>query len=127
MADNLTDVAENGLLSHLFGVASFSITTPIKLALVTENGSDSAAGTEVTGGGYARQDVTFSVPASGSTANSAVINFPDMPAVTVVGIELYDSAGTPKRLVAAPLAAPKSLAAGDTLQFAISQITVSLS
>lgn len=127
MADNLTDLAENGLLDHLVGTASFTVTTPIKLALVTANGTDASAGTEVVGGSYARQTITFGSAAAGSISNNSVISFTNMPAATVVGVEIYDSTGTPKRLAYGALAANKTVSAGDTLQFAISSVTLSLS
>lgn len=126
MAGNLTDTIENQLLDALVGTASYSVTTPIKLALVTANGSDSSAGTEVTGGSYARQTIAFGSASSGQIANSSVINFTGMPTCTVVGIELYDSAGTPKRLAYGALAASKSVTSGDTVQFAASSVTFSL-
>ena len=126
MADNLPDTIENQLLDALVGTASYSVTTPIKLALMTASGSDSAAGTDVTGGSYARQTISFGSAASGQIANSATINFTSMPAATVVGIEIYDSAGTPKRLAYGTLTASKTTASGDTLQFAASAITLSL-
>jgi len=127
MADNLPDQIENQLLDALVGAASYTVTTPIKLALVTANGSDSAAGTEVTGGSYARQTIAWTAASSGEIHNSAVINFTDMPAATVVGIEVYDSAGTPKRLAYGALTSSKTTASGDTLQFAISSISLTLS
>ena len=126
MADNLPDTIENQLLDALVGTTSYTVTTPIKLALMTANGTDSAAGTEVTGGSYARQTIAWSAAASGSINNSAIINFTGMPAATVVGIEVYDSAGTPKRLAYGALTANKTVASGDTVQFAISSITLSL-
>lgn len=126
MADNLPDIIENQLLDALVGTASYSVTTPIKLALMTANGTDSAAGTEVTGGSYARQTIAWTAASSGSIANSATINFTGMPACTVVGIEVYDTAGTPKRLAYGPLTANKTVAAGDTIQFGAGNITLSL-
>lgn len=126
MADNLPDTIENQLLDALVGTASYSVTTPIKLALMTSNGTDSAAGTEVSGGSYARQTIAFGSAASGQIANSSTINFTAMPTATVVGIEIYDSAGTPKRLAYGSLTASKTLASGDTLQFGSSSITLSL-
>lgn len=127
MADNLPDQIENQLLDALVGAASYTVTTPIKLALVTANGSDSAAGTEVTGGSYARQTIAWTAASSGEIHNSAVINFTGMPAATVVGIEVYDSAGTPKRLAYGALTSSKTTASGDTLQFAASSISLTLS
>jgi len=127
MADNLSDAAENALLDHLFGTASYTIATPIKLALSTSDGTDSTAGTECTGGSYARQTIAFTSAASGSTGNTALITFTNMPACTVHGIEIYDSTGTPKRLAYGTLAADKTVTAGDTLSFAIGAITLALS
>jgi len=126
VADNLPDIIENQLLDALVGTAAYTVTGPIKLALVTANGNDASAGTEVTGGSYARQTITFGAAASGSISNSASISFTGMPAVTVVGIEIYDSAGSPKRLAYGALTASRTVTAGDTVQFASSAITLSL-
>ena len=126
MADNLPNTIENQLLDALVGTTAYSVTTPIKLALMTANGNDSTPGTEVTGGSYARETIAFDAASSGSISNNAVINFTGMPAATVVGIEIYDSAGTPKRLAYGPLTANKTTSSGDTLQFAASAITLSL-
>lgn len=127
MADNLTNTAENKMLDALVGTASYSANTPIKLALVTAAGSDSAAGTEVSGGSYARQTITFNSAASGSIDNASAVSFTNMPTCTVVGIELWDSAGTPVRLAYGSLTSNKSLTSGDTLEFAAGSITLSLS
>lgn len=127
MADNLTNTAENKMLDALVGTASYSADTPIKLALVTANGNDATAGTEVSGGSYARQTITFTSASSGSIGNAGVVSFTNMPTCTVVGIELWDSAGTPARLAYGSLTSNKSLTSGDTLEFAIGSITLSLS
>ncbi len=127
MADNLPDTIENQLLDALVGTSSYTVTTPVKLALMTANGSDSAPGTEVTGGSYARQTIAFDAAASGSISNNAAISFTGMPACTVVGIEIWDNAGSPKRLAYGPLTASRSVSAGDTVQFASSSVTLSLS
>lgn len=126
MADNLPDIIENQLLDALVGTTAYTVTGPIKLALVTANGDDATPGTEVTGGSYARQTITFSAASSGSISNSASISFAGMPAATVVGIEIYDSAGTPKRLAYGALTTSRVVTAGDTVQFASSAITLSL-
>lgn len=127
MADNLPDTIENQLLDALVGTDTYSVTTPIKLALMTANGSDSAAGTEVTGGSYARQTIAFDAASGGSIDNNAAISFTGMPSCTVVGIEIYDSAGSAKRLAYGPLTASRTVTSGDTVQFASGAITLSLS
>lgn len=127
MADNLTDTMENALLDALVGTAGYTATTPMKLALVTSNGTDSAAGTEVAGGSYARATITFNAASGGTIDNSATISFTNMPASTVTGIEVWDSAGTPVRLFYGALSASKTVSSGDTLEFAAGSITLSLS
>ena len=126
MADNLPDIIENQLLDALVGTSTYSITGATKLRLMTANGNDASAGTEVTGGSYVAQTIEFDAAASGSISNSASISFTGMPAVTVVGIEIYDSAGSPKRLAYGALTASRTVTAGDTVQFASSAITLSL-
>lgn len=127
MADNLPNTIENALLDALVGTASFTVTTPIKLALVTTAGSDTTAGTEVTGGSYGRITIAWSAASAGQIANTAELNFTGMPSCTVVGVEVYDSNATPKRLAYGTLAASKTVTAGDTLQFAASTVTLSMS
>lgn len=126
MADNLPDIIENQLLDALVGTAAYSITGPVKLALVTTNGDDATPGTQVSGGSYARQTITFTTATGGEIENNTAISFTGMPAVTVVGIEFYDSAGSPKRLAYGALTTSRAVTAGDTVQFASGAITLSL-
>jgi hypothetical protein len=119
-------VEANGLLaSSVAGTAYTAPTTPIKLALVTVIGTNAAAGTEVTGGSYARQTIAWGSASAGSIANSGVITFSAMPAVTVVGIDIWDSAGTPIRRWWGTIT-NKTLGSGDTLSFAIGSITIGI-
>lgn len=124
MADNLTDVVANELLDALVGNAAYSVSTPIKLSLVTASGNDASPGVEVVGGGYSRQAIAFGPSSGGSIGNSGTIQFGNMPTTTVVGIELYDSAG--KRIAYGPLTASKALTDGDTLQFSAASVTLTL-
>lgn len=120
-------VESNGLLaSSVAGTAYTAPTTPIKIALVTVIGTNAAAGTEVTGGSYARQTATWGTASAGSIATNAILTFATMPACTVVGIDIWDSAGTPIRRWWGTLGASKTLGAGDTLSFASGAITVGL-
>lgn len=123
----MTNTAENKALDFLMGLAPADPTTPMKVALVTANGSDTAAGTEVTGGSYARQTLTVGAAASGATSNSADITFAGMPACTVVGVEIWDSAGSPVRLWYGALAASRTVAAGDDLRLLAGELDIALS
>ncbi|MEW2463125.1 hypothetical protein AB0872_20775 [Microbacterium sp. NPDC047426] len=127
MADNLSNTAENLALDWILGVGTPTRpTTPLKVALVTANGSDTAAGTEVTGGSYARQNLAVAAAVGGATSNSADLVFTGMPAATVVGVEIWDSAGTPVRLWYGPLTASRTVSAGDELVLTAGSLTLSL-
>lgn len=127
MADNLSNTAENLSLDWILGVGTPTRpTTPLTVALVTANGTDTAAGTEVTGGSYARQDLAVAAAVGGATSNSADLVFTGMPAATVVGVEIWDSAGTPVRLWYGPLTASRTVSAGDELVLSAGQLTLSL-
>jgi hypothetical protein len=127
IADNLTNTAENRCLDFINGLTATAPTAPLKVALVTANGDDATAGTEVTGGGYARQSLTVAAAVNGATSNSADLVWTNMPAVTVVGVEIWDSAGTPVRLWYGPLSASRTVAAGDELRLVAGALTLSLS
>lgn len=115
----------NNLLDASLGTATIVATVgPMKCRLMTANGSTTAAGTEVTGGSYVSQTVTFAAAATLSAASNIALNYTVMPATTVVGVELWDSAGTPLRKHWGALAANKTTNAGDTFTIASGSLTV---
>lgn len=127
MANNIVQAEANRLLDASFGTASYTAPTgAMKVALLTANGSNTSAGTEVSGGSYARQTITMASASAGSAANSNVITYTAMPAATVTGIDIYDSNGTPRRAWQGALTASKTTGAGDTLSFAASSISASI-
>lgn len=128
MADNLTDTAESLTLNWINGVGSPTRpTTPLKCRLMTANGSDSSAGTEVVGGSYTPQSVTVGSSSSGSTVtNSGDLVFTSMPSCTVVGVEIWDSAGSPVRLWWGPLAANQVVNSGGTFTISAGQLSLAM-
>ena len=130
MADNLPNTVEDALLDLLLRGTSYTVTAPVKARLMTANGSDSSNGTELgTSQGYTAlgQTITFGSAASGgSIANTAACTWTNMPASTIVGLELWSSDGTPKRLWYGALAASKSPASGDTFDFAIGAVVCTI-
>jgi hypothetical protein len=124
----IVQVEENNLINGWLGIAAYTaVTGGMKLALATVTGTSTTAGTEVAGGSYARAAIVFSAPSAGATSNNALISFTGMPATTVTGIDIYDSAGTPIRRAYAPLAASKTTGSGDTISFSSTAISASLS
>src|SRR4051812_14535109 len=98
---------------------------PRELSLHTSPAAATPVGTEVAGGSYARQTITWTgagTLVTGSTSNAAIINFTVMPVATTTDVNIFDSTGTPRRLWWGALTAPKTTAAGDTLSFAIAAV-----
>jgi|SRR6185369_9228903 hypothetical protein len=130
MADNLTDAAENLALNFLFNNQTATRPTlPLKLKLMTANGSDSSAGTELgTSGGYTAggSTVVFAAAASGAVATNADVSWTNMPAATIVGVEIWDTAGSPVRLAYGALSASKTTNSGDTFTITSGQLTMTL-
>jgi hypothetical protein len=125
----LTDAAAERTLNWMTGQPAVAPVTPLRIALLTTLGDDITSGVEVTGANYQRQNF-FPTPAgtdgSGNTTvkNSTLIRFNNMPAVTVVGFAIYDSANPAFRWVYAPLSAPRSFSLGDPAEFAIGDLVI---
>jgi hypothetical protein len=127
VANNVVQAEANRLLDASFATTAYSAPTgPMKLHLMTANGSATATGTEVTGGSYAAQTITMGAAAAGAAANNSTISFTSMPVATVTGVDITDAAGTRRQWWGA-LSTTKTLAAGDTLSFAASSISASIS
>jgi len=134
MSANVIQVEANKLLdAAISGTAYTTHPTPINLRLMTANGSNTSAGTEVTNSGgstYAAQDTTtvnkWASASAGSKATNGAITFTNMPAVTTTGIELWDSTGTPLRTWWGDLTVHKTTGLGDTLTFPSGSIVATL-
>jgi len=122
------DTAEaNRLLDAAFSVADYAgATTGNKLRLATSAPTDAAAGTEVTGGSYARQTLAMSAAAARSTSNSGTVAFTLMPVATVTHVDIYNFGDTVRKAWGA-LTTPRTTASGDTLSFAPGSIVASFS
>jgi hypothetical protein len=106
-------------------------TTGIHIRLMTANGSVSANGTELgTSGGYTAgtgtATVTWAAASAASAASNQAYTVTNMPATTIVGVELWDSNGTPKRQAWGALSASKTTNSGDTFSIASGSITLAL-
>lgn len=127
-ANNILDAS----LGNSNVAQSFTASTMnIKCRFMTANGSGTAAGTELaTGSGYTSgtgaPTASFAAAASGSKASNADVTVTNMPAATIVGIELWDSAGTPIRKWYGALSASKTTNAGDTFTIASGSLTAAL-
>lgn len=117
---SLTNVTEGRVLNWLTGNSTTAPTLPLMVRLMTANGNDTSNGIEVVGGSYTPQSATFgSAPSGGPASNTNLIRFDNMPAVTLTGFEIWDSAGTPVRWHWAAFSSPVVVAAGEPVEFAI--------
>ena len=75
---SFSDYLEDKLLNHVFAGASYTAPTTIYVGLHTTANTDAAAGTELSGNGYARQTVAFTVSGTNPTEadNDSAIEFP---------------------------------------------------
>ena len=124
---SFSDTFETHVLNYVFTATSLTRPTAWYLALFTANPGDGDSGTEVSGGGYARQSVTFTT--SGDTAsNSAAIEFPTATAnygtVSYVGVYTASSGGD---LIAhAALTSSKSIETGDVFRVPAGDLDITL-
>ena len=122
----LSDYAENALFSHLLRNVSLTSPTTVYLALYTASPTDADSGTEVTGGSYARQAITFGAPSNGVGTNSALITFPTASAswgvVTHFGIRDNNSGGN--LLIWGALTNQKTVDIDDTVKVNIGDLSV---
>ncbi len=123
---SMSDFLENKVIDHLLRNQAYTPPTTVYVALYTTmpNKETGASGVEVTGGSYARQAVTLSAGSGGSSANTAALSYSNMPAATVLGVGLFDALTGGNMLMSDVLTTNKTVAAGDTLSFATSSLTV---
>lgn len=124
----LSDWSEVALLDWLMGGATPTRPTNRYLALFTAAPSDSGGGTEMSGGGYARQAVTCGAASGGTCSNSNAPSFTisgvNPAAFTHIGI--FDASSGGNLLWHGPLAASKDLDDGDTINFAVGELDFTL-
>lgn len=141
-AGALSDYLENKLTDYVFRGQAYTAPTTIYVALFTSACSDSAIGTEVTGGSYARPGLaasmanwagtqsagstTASSGTGGTTSNNVAINFATPSAgwglVTYIG--LMDAVTGGNLLVCTQLSlGGKTINNGDTVSFPAASLT----
>jgi len=124
---SLTNTYETTTLTWLFTGDSATRPTSWYIGLFTTDPGETGAGTEVSGGSYARTAVTMSV--SGNTAtNSAAVEFSAATAswgtITHIGVMDASSGGT--MIVHAALDASKAIASGDVFRIPAGDLDITL-
>lgn len=126
----LSDYSEKLLLDWLVTTGAATRPTAWYLALYTAAPSDSGGGTEVSTGGYARKSVTFSAASTpgGTTSNSNTVSFTASGANygTVTHVGIFDALTTGNLLWHGAMTASKVVNDGDTLEFSIGNIDLTI-
>lgn len=96
------------------------------IALFTASPNAGGGGTEVTGGSYARQSITFGAIASGSMSSSNTITFTGLPSATITHYAIFDAVSSGDMKGYGALSSTATVTSGDQMQFSAGTITVSL-
>ena len=121
-----TNYLEDALLNHVLRNVPYTPAATIYLGLYTVAPGEPGGGTEVTGGSYTRQPVTFSAPAGGSVSNTTDVIFPMATAGwgTVVAFALHDAPTGGNMLYFANMTASRDILPNDQLRFPAGQLLV---
>ena len=124
---SFSNTFEERVLTWVFTNSSATRPTAWFVALYTGAPNDAGGGTEVSGGAYARQAVTFSV--SGDTAtNTGAIEYPTATAGygTVTHVGIFDASTGGNLIAYAALTASKNIDTGDVLRLPAGDLDVTL-
>jgi hypothetical protein len=124
----MSNYLENALVNATLRNTSYTSPSTVYLALYTSDPTDADSGSEVSGGSYARQSITFGAPSNGVTTNSAAIEFPQATGSwgTITHVGIRDALTTGNLLYHTPLDVSKTIASGDIFKIAIGSLSVTL-
>jgi hypothetical protein len=126
----LSDYSEKLLLDWLMTSGSATRPTAWYVALYTAAPSDSGGGTEVSGNGYVRKAVAFDAASTpgGTTSNTGAVSFTASGGVwgTITHIGIFDAETSGNLLWHGSLTASKAVGDGDTIEFAIGNIDLTV-
>ena len=126
---SLTNSFETSVLTWLLTAISPSPVRPTAwyLGLFTAAPGEAGGGTELSGSGYARQSITFTV--SGNNAsNNAAIEFPTASGSwgTITHVAVFDASTSGNMIAYASLTASKTIDTGDVLRVPAGDLDITL-
>ena len=126
---SLTNSFETSVLTWLLtnGPPSPARPTAWYLGLFTAAPGEAGGGTELSGSGYARQSITFTV--SGNNAsNNAAIEFPTASGSwgTITHVAVFDASTSGNMIAYASLTASKTIDTGDVLRVPTGDLDITL-
>lgn len=124
----LSDYLENLLLDWSMTAGAATRPTAWYLALYTAAPTDAGGGTEVSTGGYARQTIAFGAAAAGTTSNTGTVTFTASGASwgSITHIGILDALTVGNLLWHGAMTTPRTIGDGDSLEFAIGAVDLTL-
>ena len=122
----MSDYLENEILDHILGTGAYTMPTTVYVGLSTGSFGDDNSGTELTGNNYSRVSATFSAAASGTTSNSAAIEFAAATGSwgTVSHFGIFDAASAGNLLIHGAFTASKAIESGDILKISAGDLDI---
>jgi|SRR6056297_2004226 len=115
----------NKLLDKLFNDTDFSQPTTLYLALHTADPSGTGAN-EVSGGDYARQEITFSNASSGAIVSNIDAKFDGLPEATLTHASIWDASSNGNIWWESALSSQTTVDSGDSYKIPAGAIDISL-
>ena len=124
----MSNYLENALINATLRATTFTSPATVYVGLYTADPTDAGTGTEVSGGSYARQSVTFGAPSNGVSTNSAAVEFPQCTSTwgTVSHIGILDASTSGNLYYHTALDSSKTIETGDVFKIAIGNLSVAL-
>jgi len=124
----MSNYLENALINATIRNTTYTSPSVVYAALFTSDPTDAGTGTEVSGGSYTREAITFGAPSNGASTNSAAVEFDQATGNwgTITHFGIYDASTSGNLLYHGALTASKTIDTGDVFKFAISNISVTL-
>jgi hypothetical protein len=124
----MSNYLENALINATLRATTFTSPATVYVGLYTADPTDAGTGTEVSGGSYARQSVTFGAPSNGVSTNSAAVEFPQCTSTwgTVSHIGILDASTSGNLYYHTALDSSKTIETGDVFKIAIGNLSVTL-
>jgi hypothetical protein len=115
----------DNLIEHALGVASFTMPTNVFLALFTTDPTINNTGTELSGGSYARQQLSLAAASNGRCASNTAETFSSLPACIITHWGIYDASTNGNLLYFGKFDIPIIRNAAEDLVIASGNIAVS--
>ena len=126
---SMSNYLEDALLESAFNNTAFTGAATLYVSLHTADPGETGATAELSGSGYSRQSCAFGSPSSGSVANTGAVAFTASGGDwgTVTHFAVWDASTNGNCYGSGSLAVSRSVTDGDSITFAIGDLTATLS